>query len=64
MSRSLTEKAAELQAFTLLDFDPMNVDADGDDRLRAVCRELLERDEPERRAPLLYALMERLDEPT
>jgi hypothetical protein len=62
MSRNLTEIAAELQTLTLLDFDPMNLDANGDDRLHAVCTELVERDDPERWAPLLYSLIERLDE--
>jgi hypothetical protein len=62
VSRSLTEIAAELEALTLFDFDPMNIDANGDDRLRAVCTELAERDDPQRWAPLLYSLIERLDE--
>ncbi len=62
MSRSLAEIAAELDSLTVSDFDLMNVDADGDDRLHAVCTELAERDDPQRWAPLLYALMERLDE--
>jgi hypothetical protein len=61
MSRSLTEIAADLEALTLLDFDSMNVNADGDDRLQEICAELVERDDPERWAPLLYSLMERLD---
>jgi hypothetical protein len=62
MSRSLTEIAADLRALTLPDFDPMNVDAAGGDRLWAICAEVGERDDPERWAPLLYSLMERLDE--
>ncbi len=62
MSRSLAEIAAELEALTLFDFDPMNVDANGDDRLHAICAEFAERDDPQRWAPLLYSLMERLDE--
>ncbi|MGK5742107.1 hypothetical protein [Micromonospora sp. URMC 103] len=61
MSRSLTGIAAELEALTLLDFDPMNINADGAGRLQAICAELIERDDPERWAPLLYSLMERLD---
>ncbi|MEH1165685.1 hypothetical protein V6V47_09885 [Micromonospora sp. CPCC 205539] len=62
MSRSLTRIAAELEGLTLLDFDPMNIDADGAGRLQAICAELVERDDPERWAPLLYSLMERLDD--
>ncbi|SRR6266511_566259 len=62
MSLSLAEITAELEALTLFDFDPMNVDANGDDRLHAICAELAERDDPQRWAPLLYSLMERLDE--
>ena len=62
MSRSLAEIAAELDSLTLSDFDPMNVDANGDDRLHALCTELAGRDDPQRWAPLLYSLMERLDE--
>ncbi|MEU1398369.1 hypothetical protein ABZ403_20220 [Micromonospora zamorensis] len=62
MSRSLTVIAAELEALTLLDFHPMNANADGADRLQAICAELVERDDPERWAPLLYSLMERLDD--
>ncbi len=62
MNRGLREIAADLQTLSLLDFDPMNVDADGDERLRALCTELAERDDPEQWAPLLYSLVERLDE--
>jgi hypothetical protein len=62
MSRSLTEIAVELNALTLFDFDPTNVDANGNDRLHAICTELTERDDPQRWAPLLYSLMERLDD--
>ncbi|MBQ1040780.1 MULTISPECIES: hypothetical protein [Micromonospora] len=62
MSRNLTGIAAELEALTLLDFHPMNVNADGADRLQTICAELVERDDPERWAPLLYSLMERLDD--
>lgn len=61
MRRSLAEIAVELDGLTLLDFDPMNDQADGDDRLYALCEELAQRDDPHRWAPLLYALMERLD---
>jgi hypothetical protein len=61
VNRSLTGIAAELEALTPLDFDPMNVNADGPDRLRAICAELVERDDPERWALPLYSLMERLD---
>ncbi|MEU1688895.1 hypothetical protein [Micromonospora sp. NPDC005707] len=61
MSRSLTGIAAELEALALLDFDPMNINADGAGRLQEICAELVERDDPERWAPLLYSLMERLD---
>src|SRR6266545_4242776 len=59
---SLAEITAELEALTLFDFDPMNVDANGDDRLHAICAELAERDDPQRWAPLLYSLMELLAE--
>jgi hypothetical protein len=62
MNRSLTGVATELEALTLLDFDPMNVDAAGADRLQAICAELVQRNDPEQWAPLLYALMERLDD--
>jgi hypothetical protein len=62
MGRSLTEIAADLDSLTPHDFDPMNVESDGDDRLRAVCKELAERDDAAQWAPLLYSLMERLDE--
>lgn len=62
MSRSLPEIAADLEALTPPDFDPMNVTADGPDRLQAICAELFERDDPECWAPLLYSLMERLDD--
>jgi hypothetical protein len=44
------------------DFDDMNEDADGMDRLYALCDELADRDDPENWMPLLFALMERLDE--
>ncbi|MFG3604731.1 hypothetical protein [Micromonospora chersina] len=40
----------------------MNVDADGPDRLQAICAELVERHDPERWTPLLYSLIERLDD--
>jgi hypothetical protein len=62
MSRGLTEITADLNSFTLRDFDPANVESNGDDRLLAVCTELQERDDPDRWAPLLYSLIERLDE--
>jgi hypothetical protein len=62
MSRSLAEIAADLDSFALLDFDPGNVEANGDDRLQAICTELRERDDAEQWAPLLYSLVERLDE--
>lgn len=62
MNRSLTEIATELEALTPPDFDPMNANADGHDRLQAICTELVERDDPERWAPLIYSLMERLDD--
>jgi|SRR5579859_7226318 len=61
MTRSLVEIAAELDALTVFDFDPMNLKANGDDRLHALCAELTERDDPTHWAPLLYAFMERLD---
>ena len=40
----------------------MNVESDGDDRLRAICAEVAERNDVAQWAPLLYSLMERLDE--
>jgi hypothetical protein len=43
MRRSLTEIAAELEALMPLDFDPMNVDANGDHQLQAICTKLVER---------------------
>ncbi|WP_410816662.1 hypothetical protein [Micromonospora sp. 050-3] len=61
MRRYLTEVAAELQALEVLDFDVMRLDANGSDQLDAICAELAERDDPQQWAPLLYALMERLD---
>ena len=62
MSRSLNEIAAELRALTPADFDLHNVEANGDERLAALCAELAEQDDPQQWAPLLYSLMERLDE--
>jgi hypothetical protein len=61
VERSLAELAAELQALTLSDFDPRNADAGGEERLQTLCAELAERDDPQRWAPLLYALTDRLD---
>jgi hypothetical protein len=62
MSRNLTEVAADLDGLTGLDFDPMNENSHGDERLRAICMEIRERDDAERWAPLLYSFIERLDE--
>jgi hypothetical protein len=62
VSRNLAEIAADLHTLAPLDFDPMNVDADGGDRLAALCAEVVQRDDPQQWAPLLYSLMERLDE--
>ncbi|WP_432833097.1 hypothetical protein [Dactylosporangium sp. CA-092794] len=58
MSRSLNEIAAKLRALRPADFDLDNVEANGGERLAA----LSERDDPQQWAPLLYSLMERLDE--
>ncbi|MEN3308589.1 MAG: hypothetical protein V7603_4791 [Micromonosporaceae bacterium] len=57
----LTELAAQLDSLHAADFDDMNPTADGPERLQAVCDELAERDDPERWAPLLFSLLERLD---
>lgn len=62
MSRSLNDVAAALRALTPADFDLDNVEANGDERLAALCAELAERDDPQQWAPLLYSLMERLDD--
>ena len=61
MSRNLTEVVADLDSLTVLDFDAMNVESRGDQRLSAICAELGERNDVERWAPLLYSFMERLD---
>jgi hypothetical protein len=57
----LTEIAAQLDALTAADFDDMNVDADGMDRLYAITDELSGRTDPQAWAPLLFRLLERLD---
>jgi len=62
MSRDLADVVADLDSLAVLDFDPMNVGSYGDERLRAICIELGERDDAEWWAPLLYSFMERLDE--
>jgi hypothetical protein len=51
-----------LEALRPEDFDDMNEASDGSERLNGLCRELAERDDPDSWMPLLFALMERLDE--
>jgi hypothetical protein len=57
----LTEIAAQLDDLGPADFDDMNPSADGPERLQAVSDELAQRDDPQNWAPLLFALLERLD---
>ncbi|MFI6940223.1 hypothetical protein ACIBI4_13190 [Streptomyces sp. NPDC050418] len=58
--REFAETADEINSLTALDFDPANVDADGEERLYTLCEELY-RFGPGLAAPLMFALMERLD---
>jgi hypothetical protein len=62
VSRILAEIAADLAALAPSDFDLDTVDANGADRLNAICTEVAVRDDPQHLAPLLYSVMERLDE--
>jgi hypothetical protein len=62
VGRSLDDIAAELAALSRSDFDLGNVDANGARRLDAICTELTEQHDPQRWAPLLYSVMEGLDE--
>lgn len=62
MSRSLIEVAADLDSLTVLDFDPMNLESRGEERLQAICVEIGEGHDAQRWAPLLFSFMERLDE--
>jgi hypothetical protein len=57
----LTEIAAQLDALDAADFDDMNADADGVERLYPITDELAERTDPQAWAPLLFRLLERLD---
>jgi hypothetical protein len=57
----LTEIAAQLDALDAADFDDMNAEADGPERLYAITDELAGRPDPQAWAPLLFRLLERLD---
>lgn len=61
MTDRLTEIAAQLDALTAADFDDMNADADGLERLYAITDELAGHPDPPAWAPLLLRLLERLD---
>jgi hypothetical protein len=62
VSQRLLQVVAELAALTPRDFDPMVLDAAGEERLQQACQELLAHYDPKVWAPALFALMERLDE--
>ncbi len=57
----LTAIRAELEALRPEDFDDMNEDANGAERLYALCDELVQMEDPGNWMSLLFALMERLD---
>jgi len=61
MLRELPQIAADLDALTPSDFDYRNPAGHARERLKALCDELVALNEPAACAPILFALMERLD---
>jgi hypothetical protein len=61
VSQRLDEAVAELNAFGPDDFDMGSPTADGMERLRGLCDEILLLEDGPTSAPAMFALMERLD---
>ena len=61
MSRTIEQMAEDLDALSPRDFDEMNTEADGPERLRRICDEMLQMGDVAACAPGLFRTMERLD---